>query len=55
MNYISSLFFETIILNELKESTGFYKTEQTSMNFLLIKPPEIYLIFMINHYIKIMP
>ena len=53
MNYINGLFLETIILNELKESKGFYKMiEQTTTNFLLIKSPEIYLIFMINHYLK---
>ena len=27
MNYINSLFLETIILNKLKELTGFYKID----------------------------
>ena len=34
MNYINSLFLETIILNELKESTGLYKIDRANNNEL---------------------
>ena len=34
VNYINSLFLETIILNEFKESTGFYKIDRANSNEL---------------------
>ena len=34
VKYINSLFLETIILNELKESTGFYKIDRANNNKL---------------------
>ena len=34
INYVNSLFLETIILNELKESTEFYKIDRANNNEL---------------------
>ena len=53
VNYINSLFLQTIVSNQLKESLGFYKIDRANNNELSFSK-STRKIFMISHYLKMM-
>ena len=55
VKFIYDLLWETIVLNEIKNSLAYYKIDKAlTLKLLILDQAEKYLIFLIKHSMKIM-